>query len=194
MRAIVPLNVAALRVSNADQTNVTPGFAGRAAAFDLLPHGDDATEASTGDTVWLPLDNDDPPTDALAAGIHLHWELPECFKRGRQNPDDGSIAFPPAPTRWLVVRSLSAYDAASKTYGPPKHASWIVESDYLAPGLQPDGDGIRRPAVAVPSPRPTARPPCSWGASWEPTAGTRRASRRATTCPATPPTTAAPDA
>ena len=158
VRAIVPLNVAALRVSNADQTNVTPGFAGRAAAFDLLPHGDDATEASTGDTVWLPLDNDDPPTDALAAGIHLHWELPECFKRGRQNPDDGSIAFPPAPARWLVVRSLSAYDTASKTYGAPRHASWIVESDYVAPGLQPDGDGIRRPAVAVPLTAPDGAP------------------------------------
>lgn len=174
MRAIVPLNVAALRVSNADQTNVTPGFAGRAAAFDLLPHGDDATEASTGDTVWLPLDNDDPPTDALAAGIHLHWELPECFKRGRQNPDDGSIAFPPAPTRWLVVRSLSAYDTASKTYGPPKHASWIVESDYLAPGLQPDGDGIRRPAVAVPLTAPDGAPAMFMGRvmgadCWDPT-------------------------
>ena len=45
MKAIVPLNVAALRVSNPDSTNVTPGagFAGRTAAFDLLPHGPQAT-------------------------------------------------------------------------------------------------------------------------------------------------------
>ena len=101
MKAIVPLNVAALRVSNPDSTNVTPtgAFAGRTAAFDLLPRGDHATEASTGDTIWLPLGSG-TPSDSLATGIHLHWELPEYFKRGTQDPDTSAISFPPAPTRW----------------------------------------------------------------------------------------------
>ena len=47
MKAIVPLNVAALRVSSTDSTNVTPraGFDGRTAAFDLLPHGHHGSNA-----------------------------------------------------------------------------------------------------------------------------------------------------
>ena len=62
MKAVVPLNVAALRVSSTDSTNVTPraGFAGRTAAFDLLPHGSLATQASTGDTIWIPLGSGSP--------------------------------------------------------------------------------------------------------------------------------------
>jgi hypothetical protein len=151
VKAIVPLNVAALRVSNPDSTNVTPtgAFAGRTAAFDLLPRGDHATEASTGDTIWLPLGSG-TPSDSLATGIHLHWELPEYFKRGTQDPDTSAISFPPAPTRWLAVRTLSVYNAATSSYGPPRQKGWVVESDYLSPRLLTDQDGITRPAVAVP--------------------------------------------
>jgi hypothetical protein len=73
MKAIVPLNVAALRVSNPDETNVTSGrgFAGRTAAFNNLPFGPSATQASTGDTIWLPLDGG-TPADPLRTGVHLH--------------------------------------------------------------------------------------------------------------------------
>jgi hypothetical protein len=151
MKAIVPVNVVALRVSNPDSTNVTPGpgFRGRTAAFDLLPHGAQATQASTGDTVWLPLTGGTPSV-ALQTGVHLHWELPDYFKRGRHNPDLGTIVFPAAPTRWLVVRSLSTYDQSSSTYGAPQNASWVVESDYVAPAPQPDSHGIVRPAASVP--------------------------------------------
>lgn len=159
MKAIVPLNVAALRVSNPDSTNVTPtgAFAGRTAAFDLLPRGQQATQASTGDTIWLPL-GAGTPSDPLGTGIHLHWELPEYFKRGRQDPDTSAITFPPAPTRWLVVRTLTVYDATTSSYGPPRQASWVVESDYLSPQLLPDQDGVVRPAVSVPVPAPDKTP------------------------------------
>ena len=174
MRAIVPLNIAALRVSSTDSTNVTPGtgFAGRTAAFDRLPHGPLATEASTGDMVWLPLDSGTPSV-ALETGVHLHWELPEYFKRGRQDPDTGAIVFPPAPTRWLVTRSLSTYDAASGGYGAPRNASWIVESDYVAPALQADSHGLVRPAATVPLTAPDGTPYMFMGrvvdaASWDP--------------------------
>jgi hypothetical protein len=174
VKAIVPLNVAALRVSNPDSTNVTPtgAFAGRTAAFDLLPRGQQASEASTGDTIWLPL-GAGTPSDPLGTGVHLHWELPEYFKRGHQNQDTGAITFPPAPTRWLVVRTLTVYDAATSSYGPPRQASWVVESDYLSPRLLTDQDGIVRPAVSVPVPAPDKTPYMFMGrvvkaAGWSP--------------------------
>jgi hypothetical protein len=176
MKAIVPLNVAALRVSNPDSTNVTPGagFAGRTAAFDLLPHGSLATQASTGDTIWLPL-GQGSPSSPLETGVHLHWELPEFFKRGSQDADTGAIVFPPAPTRWLVVRSLSSYDQATASYGTPQQASWVVESDYVTTELQPDQHNITRPAISVPLTAPDNTPYMYMGrvvdaASWNPAA------------------------
>jgi len=179
VKAIVPLNIAALRVSSTDSTNVTPvrgTFAGRTAAFDLLPHGRQATQASTGDTIWLPLAADSPSV-ALETGVHLHWELPDYFKAGAQDPDSGAIVFPHAPTRWLVIRSLSTYDPSSSAYGAPRHASWIVESDYVAPTLQTaqvNGQTIVRPAISVPITNPADSTPYMFmgrvldAAAWDP--------------------------
>jgi hypothetical protein len=148
-RAIVPVNVTALRVSAADATNVTPGFLGRTAAFDKLPYGS-GNKASTGDMVWRPLENADSPSPALEPGIHLHWELPEHFKRGALDPDSQAIRFPPVPTRWLVVRSLSVWGGSPGAYGPLQYASWVVESDFVSAELSADANGILRPAIAVP--------------------------------------------
>jgi len=174
MKAIVPLNVAALRVSSTDSTNVTPraGFAGRTAAFDLLPHGPQAVQASTGDTIWIPLGSGSPSVP-LETGVHLHWELPEFFKRGQLDQDLGAIVFPHAPTRWLVARSLSTYDQASGGYSAPRQASWVVESDYLSPQLRPDQYNLTRPAVSVPLTAPDGTPYMFMGrvvdaASWNP--------------------------
>jgi hypothetical protein len=56
-----------------------------------------------------------PPT-----GVHLHWTLPAALRHGRQKPETGKIAYPPAPNRWLVVRRA----------GPARQATaWVVESD-----------------------------------------------------------------
>jgi hypothetical protein len=174
MKAIVPVNVAALRVSGTDSTNVTPraGFAGRTAAFDLLPHGSLATQASTGDTIWIPLGSGSPSIP-LETGVHLHWELPEYFKRGHVDQDLGSIVFPHAPTRWLVVRSLSIYNQTTGGYGAPQQASWVVESDYVTPELQTDQHNITRPAISVPLNAPDGTPYMFMGrvvdaASWNP--------------------------
>ena len=174
MKAIVPVNVAALRISSTDSTNVTPraGFNGRTAAFDLLPHGSQATQASTGDTIWIPLGSGSPSVP-LETGVHLHWELPEFFKRGHADSDLGTIVFPHAPTRWLVVRSLSSYDQASGSYGAPRQASWVVESDYVTAELQADQHNITRAAIPVPLTAPDNTPYMFMGrvvdaASWNP--------------------------
>jgi hypothetical protein len=176
VKAIVPLNVAALRVSSPDSTNVTPGagFAGRTAAFDQLPRGQQATEASTGDTIWLPLGGGSP-SDPLRPGVHLHWELPEFFKRGRQDPDTSAIVFPHAPTRWLVVRTLSRYDTTTGGYGTPRQASWVVESDYVTSRQLADEQGIVRPVISVPLTAPDKTPYMYMGrvvsaANWNPAA------------------------
>ena len=126
VKAIVPLNVAALRVSNPDSTNVTTtgAFAGRTAAFDLLPHGQHATEASTGDTIWLPL-GAGTPSDALGTGIHLHWELPEYFKRGhrtRHRRDHVPARSDPLAGRPLADRLRRRPPAATGRRG--RRAGW----------------------------------------------------------------------
>jgi hypothetical protein len=174
----VPVNVAALRVSDADATGVTPRFQGNAVAFDKLPYGPLAKQASTGDMVWRPLQYGDSPTPALERGIHLHWELPEHFRRGTLDPDTHAIAFPHAPTRWLVVRSLSVYDTSRNVYGAMRHTSWVIESDFVAAQMGPDRYGIIRPTVAVPLTVPpglldSGRPYMYMGrvveaASWDP--------------------------
>jgi hypothetical protein len=174
MKAIIPVNVAALRVSSTDSTNVTPraGFNGRTAAFDLLPYGSQATQASTGDTIWIPLGSGSPSVP-LETGVHLHWELPEFFKRGHADQDLGTIVFPHAPTRWLVVRSLSTYDQASGAYGAPRQAAWVVESDYVSAELHTDQYNITRAAIPVPLTAPDNTPYMFMGrvvdgASWNP--------------------------
>ena len=149
MSAIVPLNIAAIRVSGIDQSNVTPAFKGRTAAFDLLPHTSGSKIASTGDTVVRPL-ADNTATDRLEAGIHLHWELPDRFKRGVQGPADGRVIFPAAPNRWLVIRSFSLYDPGAKTWGAVTQKGWIVESDFVSAAAALGPRGEDRHPIAIP--------------------------------------------
>ena len=147
MKAFVPLNVAALRVSNADETNVTGKFKGATVAFDRLPYT--GSQASTGDTIMRPLEIE-PTAARLGEGVHLHWELPDHFKQGAQDPDTGAVEFPAVPNRWLVVRSMSIYDAAAQTHEPVQYKSWIVESDYVTANPTADADGVTRPTISVP--------------------------------------------
>ncbi|GAA3639305.1 hypothetical protein [Microlunatus ginsengisoli] len=175
MRAVVPLNIAGLRVSNADDSGLTSNFAGRTAMFDKLPYQVGTPLPSTGDQIWRSLDQ--PAAESLKPGIHLHWELPEYFKRGVQDPATGQIRFPAAPNRWLVSRTLRIQDPASKAYGPPQATAWIVESDYLTgQPPTPDRNGITRLPVAVPLQAPSSKLPYLYmgrvvGASdWNPSA------------------------
>lgn len=152
MTATVPLNVAALRVNGNDSTNLVSQFKGRTAVFERMPYaGSGRSAASTGDCILQPLKDNDSPANPLGPGVHLHWELPDYFRRGVQPAQGGDVVFPPAPNRWLVIRYLSTYDPAAG-YGPVQVKSWIIESDFLSPTLLPDPDGSLRPAVSVPLP------------------------------------------
>jgi hypothetical protein len=84
----------------------------------------------------------------LGQGVHLHWELPDFFRRGVQPSTGAELSFPHAPNRSLVTRYFSLYDAGR--YGPVQTKSWIVESDFLSTGQEADAEGIIRPRVSVP--------------------------------------------
>lgn len=144
VNAIIPLNIAALRVSANDDFQVTPSMKGRMAQFD-------ASNPSTGDRLLSALDQQSSPTAKLELGVHLHWELPDAFRRGRQSSDDGAVVFPQAPNRWLVTRYLRGARDGNPT-GPLRTARWIVESDALIEEPQRDRYGVLRPAVPVPLP------------------------------------------
>lgn len=149
MIAIVPLNVAALRVSRNDTERVAPKFKGRRARFDAMPHSGGPSGASTGDRVLRPLSENDTD-EALGPGIHLHWELPDHFRRG--SAVDGDVDFPPAPNRWLITRHLRVFDERAAGYGPISAARWVVESDFVSETQPADDDGTVRPSVVVPLP------------------------------------------
>ncbi|AXY74640.1 hypothetical protein D3H65_11900 [Paraflavitalea soli] len=158
MNAIVPLNIAALRANKNDYNKVVGNFQGKTALFEQMPWADplDSYEnmASTGDKIFQPLgvtNSGGPlisPTNSLGTGIHLHWELPDYFKKGQQLPGNPKIIFPHAPNRWLVTRYLSILNQQTNTYGTPTAKSWVVESDYITQNKPTDG----RPAITVPLP------------------------------------------
>lgn len=56
--------------------------------------------------------------EIIAKGIHLHWTLPDGFRKGVYD-DDGSLKFPAAPNRWLVIRM----------HNGQKIKTWVIESD-----------------------------------------------------------------
>lgn len=161
MKAILPLNITALRVNLNDVTYLTSKFKGATVRFDNLPYQKEKKDSSTGDMIWQPLENDDKSESTLHACIHLHWELPEYFKKGIQSPETGKIIFPQSPNRWLVTRYLCKYDKETNKWLPPTSYSWVVESDYISEKQQKDKDGVIKASVSVPLPTnasPNAQP------------------------------------
>ncbi len=150
--AILPLNVKALRVNLNDQQGTTLKFKGRVAAFEQMPFQPNGTIPSTGSAIVQPLGSTATAIEPLKAGMHVHWELPDVYRRGTQAAAGGEAIFPHAPNTWLVSRHLQIWDTSRKTYGPLQSRGWIVESDYIADKLQPDGNGVLRPAIPVPLP------------------------------------------
>jgi len=151
MNAIVPINVAAVRVNVNDAARATPKMKGRTAVFERMPYlSTQKNTASTGDKIYNAIETQTAAPNPLDPGIHLHWELPDSLRRGVQPPEGGALRFPAAPNRWLVIRHFSLYDSGAKTYGVVLSKAWIVESDYLSPNIIPDRDGTLRPAISVP--------------------------------------------
>lgn len=155
MNAIVPLNITALRVSPTDNTNVVPSFKGRVAYFDNMPYGSPSSRTSTGDTVVRLLESPDNALAPLNTGIHLHWELPDYFRKGVQAFGSSEVVFPQVPNRWLVTRYLNMYDPNTDTWSDATAFSWVVESDYISTSQLRDSDGVIRPSVPVPLPTQT---------------------------------------
>lgn len=152
MNAIIPLNVAAVRVNNTDQSNVVNNFKGSTAVFDQMPyrpHNQHGT--STGDQIYRPLQGAGTAYSRLGQGIHIHWELPDYFRRGVQPSNGSDPVFPHAPNRWLVIRYFS--QLISGAYETPKVKTWMVESDYLSNQLPaPIVGSESRPTISVPLP------------------------------------------
>jgi hypothetical protein len=137
MNAIVPLNVTALRVNKNDAFYIVSKFKGRTALFEKLPYQDDSKLASTGDTIFQSLESDNTPANPFNPGVHIHWELPDYFRRGRQaSPGsepgaDGQVEFPHTPNRWLVVRYLSQWNTGKADWEPAQLKTFLIESDYV---------------------------------------------------------------
>lgn len=152
MNAIVPLNITAIRVSPTDSSNVVGDFKGRVAHFDNMPYGTPTSKTSTGDTIVQMLQSPDHPLAPLNTGIHLHWELPDYFRKGVQAFGGSEVVFPQTPNRWLVTRYLNLYNPQNDTWSEPTTCSWVVESDYISVSQLKDSDGTIRPSVPVPLP------------------------------------------
>src|SRR4029079_16042557 len=70
-------------------------------AFVAPTGGSDPVVAVAGRT------GDPAPFDAgtpLAAGVHLHWAMPDALLRGATDPTTGDLKLPDLPDRWVVIR------------------------------------------------------------------------------------------
>ncbi|MBS7539522.1 hypothetical protein [Ancylobacter lacus] len=166
---VVPIDLAALCVGETDVNGSpthpygTADFSRLAPDFALLPYAADGIAHNPGPYLSakaLPQTFQSASTP-LDVGIHLHWALPAALSHGAQK-DDGSIGFPPAPNRWLVVR-IATNAQEPRTPGTCLKA-WVLESDRLWDGtLAADMPVQNRMSLDVPiSPRPNVQPNISW--------------------------------
>lgn len=81
---------------------------------------------------------------ARAAGVHLHWALPDALLRGEMVDADSPLGLPALPDRWLVVRMTGRRGARRLD-----QRAWVIEAekgrvsdlaDY--PGEGSDGQGV----------------------------------------------------
>ena len=64
---------------------------------------------------------------SLAAGVHLHWALPDALTSAQVSEVDGGTAFfPGVPDRWLVVR----FDPADRSGDPRGWSAWVLDSAH----------------------------------------------------------------
>ncbi|OUR97577.1 hypothetical protein A9Q81_12955 [Gammaproteobacteria bacterium 42_54_T18] len=92
------------------------------ADFSRLPWSDGKADYNTA-TPYLGEAVTAPPFQNqnlnLSSGLHLHWLLPKALRTSQNK--QGKVAFPAAPDRWLVSRTV-----ANSTI------QWVIESDYMS--------------------------------------------------------------
>lgn len=136
---LVPVHLDALIVESARE--VAPP----SADFARLPHVAEGRDVN-GDVPWLgeaiaaaPLETA-PLT--LAAGLHLHWALPDALCRTTRAEGEGGTArltFPAVPDRWLITRRWQDGTGVHE-------ARWLIESNYLHPaGARPLANPVAYP-------------------------------------------------
>lgn len=89
--------------------------------------------ASTGENTFPKPFDTRGKNKKLPLGVHLHWILPEAFRRGQVNPKTGEHEYRPIPNRWLIARTRFPDELGDKK---PAVTCWILESDSQskAPG------------------------------------------------------------
>ena len=131
---LVPCHVNALRLEQPERVTgppadreILPWFDGQRDHNGSVPHIASAVNARPFSEHQYWLDK----------GIHLHWTLPDGLTRGSNRPDPvrsvrvGDLWMPPAPNRWLIFRVSTAVQ--QEAAAPAR--VWLVESDYVHPGL-----------------------------------------------------------
>lgn len=142
---IVPINVETMRIGYQD--DIEGKFKWPEFNFDGMQ------PIATGPDVMQPLIESNQGVNPVitsnlngkAAGIRLHWALPNAVVKGnigRNSNAPNALEFPVIPNRWLIT----AYYLDNKT-GNKSCKQWIVESDALLPN-QP----TTYPAIVVPNP------------------------------------------
>ncbi|SLN40986.1 jacalin-like lectin [Pseudooctadecabacter jejudonensis] len=129
---IFPVSVNAWRLTRPRQVVGPP------TDYEILPWFDgvrdhNASTANVASAVNAPPFGDH--STWLDAGVHLHWTLPKPMTRGASRRTEyctvqvGDMWLPPAPNRWLIRREAEGQNADQY------RRIWIVESDYVHPGV-----------------------------------------------------------
>ncbi len=148
---IVPIDVTALVVGKPDLAAVN-GFAAVAANFAMLPHAQAPGPYLADPLLPRPFDSVSSQ-DALRAGIHLHWALPDAIARGTTS-GVGKVIFNQAPNLWMVTRV-----ATQEGSGTTVQTAWVIEGDYLwDPETTVPQNAYSRAVPIAPSPTITAPP------------------------------------
>jgi hypothetical protein len=110
------------------------------------------------------------PGETRAAGVHLHWAMPDALLRGELTDSTGAnrLALPPLPDRWVVLRLLTPTGAAQAAV-----RGWVVEADRAVQvdlGAWPEASAQGSPAgalVAAEDLTGTAGGAATWAATYD---------------------------
>ena len=137
-RLVVPMDVQALVVGPGDTVAIVP-------TETVVPITVPGTERA--EVMPIPPEPFGAPT-GRAAGIHLHWAMPDGLTRGdagktrdTAHPAGNPLGLPPLPDRWVVARLV---------HGSQVVRSWVLEADR---GDHQDLLGWREPGP-LPAPAP----------------------------------------